>query len=114
MINLFCCEGVNIAFQQNTIEIPDKVLLAEKTDAESFGHEIWILAALKLFEIGRLSSGHVSELAGISRVEFLLRLNSYKVFYLPPHDQQRYATDAKSAGMLESLCQKAGVLGRGS
>jgi predicted HTH domain antitoxin len=58
--------------RQVVIDIPEKVLLAEKTDAISFAREIRILAAVKLYELGRLSSGRAAELAGMPRVEFLL------------------------------------------
>jgi predicted HTH domain antitoxin len=39
-----------------------------------------ILSAVKLLELGRLSSGRAAELAGMSRIEFLAALERYKVF----------------------------------
>jgi len=69
-----------MATRQILVNVPEKVLLAEKTDETSFARELLLLAAVKLYEIGHLSSGRAAELAGISRVEFLLSLGRYKVF----------------------------------
>ena len=65
-----------------SLDVPESVLLTEKTDERAFGREIRILAAVKLYELGRLSSGRAAELAGMPRVEFLLTLERYKVFPL--------------------------------
>jgi len=62
------------------VDIPESVLLAEKTDEVAFARELRMLAAVKLYELGRLSSGRAAELAGMSRVEFLLALGRYRVF----------------------------------
>ncbi len=66
--------------RQIALAIPEKVLLAEKTDPDSFGRELLLLAAVKLYELGRLSSGRAADLAGMPRVDFLLTLGRYKVF----------------------------------
>ena len=66
--------------RQIVIEVPEKVLLAEKSDEVAFARELRILDAVKLYELGRLSSGRAAELAGMPRVEFLLSLGRYKVF----------------------------------
>ena len=68
--------------RQLVIEVPEKVLLAVNTDEADFARELRTLAAVKLYELGRLSSGRAAELAGMSRVEFLLGLERYKVFPL--------------------------------
>ncbi|HWU90524.1 MAG TPA: UPF0175 family protein [Kofleriaceae bacterium] len=71
-----------MAMRQIMVEVPETVLLAEKMDEADFGRELRTLAALKLYELGRLSSGRAAELAGMSRVEFLMSLGRYKVFPL--------------------------------
>ena len=68
-----------MAMRQIVVDVPEQVLLAEKMDAVQFGQELRSLAAAKLYELGRLSSGRAAELAGVSRVEFLLSLNRYRV-----------------------------------
>ncbi len=69
-----------LATRQIRIDVPETVLLAEKTDEFAFARELRMLAAVKLYELGRLSSGRASELAGLSRIEFLANLGRYKVF----------------------------------
>lgn len=78
------CRGT-FSFRLGSIDVPhvpQEVLLAEKTDEQAFARELRMLAAVKLYELGRLSSGRAAELAGMARVEFLLSLGRYRVFPL--------------------------------
>ncbi len=61
------------------VQCPDEVLISLKEDAESFGRDIALTAAMKFYELGRLSSGRAAELAGMSRVEFLRRTADFRV-----------------------------------
>ncbi|MDD1414993.1 UPF0175 family protein [Dolichospermum sp. ST_con] len=62
-----------------SLEIPEEILISLKETPESLTREIQILAAVKLFELGKLSSGRAAQLAGMSRVEFLTILGHYQV-----------------------------------
>ena len=64
------------------IEVPKDILVAEKTDAARFSRELLLLASIKLYELGRMTSGRAAELAGLSRVQFLMSLDRYQVFPL--------------------------------
>jgi len=61
------------------IQIPDDTLIALRMVPTDIGVEIRMLAAVKLYEMGRLSSGAAARMAGISRILFLSRLRDYGV-----------------------------------
>jgi predicted HTH domain antitoxin len=53
------------------VDIPDEVLISLKETSASLARELRMAAAVKWFELGKLSSGRAAQLAGMSRVEFL-------------------------------------------
>lgn len=62
-----------------TLEIPDEILISLKESPEEFSNNILNLAAIKLYQMGKLSSGRAAQLAGIPRISFLQNLYKYKV-----------------------------------
>jgi predicted HTH domain antitoxin len=59
----------NVAF-----DIPEETLVALRLDQQTASAELRLVAAVKLFELGRLSSGAAAKLAGVPRVVFLAKL----------------------------------------
>ena len=66
------------------IEYPEAWTAGSGSSAEAFAQETRMAAAVKLFEIGCLTSGHAAHLAGISRVTFLLSYPQWGVYAVKP------------------------------
>jgi predicted HTH domain antitoxin len=62
-----------------TLSIPDEALAALKVSPDRLGAELRLAAAIKLYELGRLSSGAAAKLAGVPRLVFLSKLSDYGV-----------------------------------
>ena len=58
---------------QIILSIPDETLLALRLTPEQLGAELRLAAAIKMCELGRLSSGAAARLAGIPQVVFLTK-----------------------------------------
>jgi predicted nucleotidyltransferase len=84
-----------------TLEYPEAWLAAMGTDAERFAAETKMAAAMKLFELGKFTSGQAAQFAGVGRTEFLISCRQWGVesahwngaelaaefeTELPPHD----------------------------
>ena len=62
-----------------TIDYPEGLEKALSTTRQEVEAQIRLMAALKMFELGKLSSGMAARLAGTTRVEFLDMCGRYRV-----------------------------------
>jgi predicted HTH domain antitoxin len=62
-----------------TIPYPAGLEESVQTTSGEIQQQIRLMAALKMFELGKLSSGKAAELAGLSRVGFFEACGRYKV-----------------------------------
>jgi predicted HTH domain antitoxin len=84
-----------------TLDLPDSTLKALHVETPAEGAaKVRLIAAVKLFELGQLSSGAAAELAGMHRIAFLERLKDFGVspFQQTPEDLRRDIETLRSFG----------------
>jgi predicted HTH domain antitoxin len=72
--------------------------MALRETKEEFARDLLMLAAVKLYELGKISSGKAAALAGTDRVSFLLGLGRYRVsvFNYTPEELEREVAEART------------------
>jgi predicted HTH domain antitoxin len=85
------------------IRYPLEFELSVRMKKEEMEQHIRLMAALKMFELGKISSGKAAELAGISRLEFFEACGMYRVsiFNYPPEEaEQEIRRDLETLEMI--------------
>ncbi len=82
-----------------SLNYPDDLEAAVRLTPEEMAAQIRLMAALKMFELGKLSSGKAAKLAGITRVEFLEMCGRYQV---PVYNYRPEELDAELRRDLET------------
>ena len=69
-----------------SIEFPDYLANSMRMNKSEFEKEIKISGLVKLFELGKISSGTAAKVLQLSRIEFLELLAKYNVGFLNVED----------------------------
>ena len=61
------------------IDMPEEALSALRTDPENFARELRLAAAVKWYELRRVTQERAAKISGLSRAEFLVALGQFGV-----------------------------------
>lgn len=78
---------------QITLDVPESAFSALRQSKAEFAAELRLAAAVKWYELGKLSQEKAAELAGVGRVAFIEALERFQVspFQVEPDELAREA-----------------------
>lgn len=81
---------------QVTIDVPETSFSILRTTPTAFAQELRLAAAVKWYEIGKISQSKAAELAGISRAQFLRALGQFNIspYQVTPEELAAEVRDA--------------------
>ena len=95
-----------MATQELTIRYPEGLERAVHLTKAEMEQHIRLMAALKMFELGKLSSGKAAELAGMSRIEFFEACARYHVSIFNYPDDEIEAELASDLSAIDKLLNR--------
>lgn len=80
-----------------SISLPQELAWLLKMQDDEFEREFKLVALIKLYELGKISSGIAAHTLGMSRVEFLRTLGRYQVSIFNDSDAGQLQQDVDHA-----------------
>ncbi|MFA5330445.1 MAG: UPF0175 family protein [Prolixibacteraceae bacterium] len=79
------------------IEYPESLANSLRLRGKDFENEMKTSSLVKLFELGKVSSGTAAKVLGLSRLDFLELLSKYQVSPLGQYDSDDLREDIENA-----------------
>jgi predicted HTH domain antitoxin len=80
-----------------TINYPESLAFSLKMENKEFKSEIKTISLIKLYELGKISSGLAAKLLNITRIDFIELLQKYNVSYFHKGLENELESDLRNA-----------------
>ncbi|MGV8095209.1 MAG: UPF0175 family protein [Mangrovibacterium sp.] len=80
-----------------SINYPESLAFSLKMENQEFMNEMKTISLVKLYELGKISSGKAAQLLNISRLDFLELLRKYNVSYFHEGLEDELESDLENA-----------------
>jgi len=80
-----------------SINYPESLAFSLKMETQEFKSEMKTISLIKLYELGKISSGLAAKLLNMSRIDFLELLEKYNVSYFHTSLEDEIESDLSNA-----------------